>query len=170
MSIYTHIFGFHLYIYIFWLIRPEEKPYGSTRHEWYEVATISRLPENIGLFCKRALENRWYSTKETYHFKEPTNRSHPIRDLHTKRDPYMHTPHPNHTVRPQYYLLLCVYTCDMTHPAVVMWMYCISIMMYVWLPTTKSQSASLVLPPPLIHEIGVRKETHKRELNVKRDP
>jgi len=38
------------------------------------VATISMLHKNIGLFCKRAL----YSAKETYHFKEPTNRSHPI--------------------------------------------------------------------------------------------
>jgi len=44
----------------------------------YEVATISRLPKNIGLFCKRALQNRRYSAKETYDFKEPTNRSHPI--------------------------------------------------------------------------------------------
>ena len=33
----------------------------------------------IGLFCKRALKKRRYSAKETYHFKEPTNRSHPIR-------------------------------------------------------------------------------------------
>ena len=32
----------------------------------------------IGLFCKRALLKRWYSAKETYHFMEPTNRSHPI--------------------------------------------------------------------------------------------
>jgi len=32
----------------------------------------------IHLFCKRALEKRLYSAKETYNFKEPTNRSHPI--------------------------------------------------------------------------------------------
>jgi len=32
----------------------------------------------MGLFCKRALKKRQYSTKETYNFKEPTNRSHPI--------------------------------------------------------------------------------------------
>jgi len=44
----------------------------------YGVATISRLLKIIGLFCKRALEKRPYSAKETYHFKEPTNRSHPI--------------------------------------------------------------------------------------------
>jgi len=32
----------------------------------------------IGLFCRRALQKRLYSTKETYKFKDPTNRSHPI--------------------------------------------------------------------------------------------
>jgi len=31
------------------------------------VATTSRLLEIIGLFCKRALQNRRYSAKETYH-------------------------------------------------------------------------------------------------------
>ena len=45
---------------------------------WYEVPSISRLLEIIGLFCKRALSKRPYSAKETYNFKEPTNRSHPI--------------------------------------------------------------------------------------------
>jgi len=44
----------------------------------YGVATISRLLRIIGLFCKRALEKRRYSAKETHNFKEPTNRSHPI--------------------------------------------------------------------------------------------
>jgi len=55
----------------------------------YGVATMSRLIkitgsilQNIipfrGLFCKRALLKRLYSAKETYNFKEPTNRSHPI--------------------------------------------------------------------------------------------
>jgi len=42
------------------------------------VATISRLLKIICLFCKRALQKRLYSAKETYNFKEPTNRSHPI--------------------------------------------------------------------------------------------
>jgi len=41
------------------------------------VATISRLLKIIGLFCKRALSKGRYSAKETYNFKEPTNRSHP---------------------------------------------------------------------------------------------
>jgi len=44
----------------------------------YGVAAISRLLKIIGLFCKRALSKRPFSAKETYDFKEPTNRSHPI--------------------------------------------------------------------------------------------
>ena len=40
---------------------------------WYGVATSSRLLKMIGLFCKRALQNRQYSVKETFNFKEPTN-------------------------------------------------------------------------------------------------
>jgi len=42
------------------------------------VVTFSRLLKIIGLFCKRALKKRQYSAKETYNFKEPTKRSHPI--------------------------------------------------------------------------------------------
>jgi len=42
------------------------------------VATTSRLLKNIGLFCKIALQKRPIFSKETYNFKEPTNRSHPI--------------------------------------------------------------------------------------------
>jgi len=45
----------------------------------YGAATISRLLKIIGLFYKRALQKRRYSAKETRNFKEPTNRSHPIR-------------------------------------------------------------------------------------------
>jgi len=48
---------------------------------WYGVATISRLLRIIALFCKRALWKKLYSAKETYIFKEPTNRSHPICDV-----------------------------------------------------------------------------------------
>ena len=47
-------------------------------HTTYGVATISRLLKIIGLFCKRALQKRRYSAKETYNFKEPTTRSHPM--------------------------------------------------------------------------------------------
>jgi len=45
---------------------------------WYGVATIGRILNIMGLFCKRALQKRLYSAKETYDFQEPTNRSHPI--------------------------------------------------------------------------------------------
>ena len=47
----------------------------------YGVATISRLLKIIRHFCKRALYNTLYSVKETYNFKDPTNRSHPIQVL-----------------------------------------------------------------------------------------
>jgi len=49
---------------------------------YYGVATISRLLKMIGLFCKRALQKRRYSAKETYNFKEPTNYSHFIPAIH----------------------------------------------------------------------------------------
>ena len=49
----------------------------------YGVATISRIDQITGLFCKRALEKRGYSAIENYDFKEPTNRSHPV--LWTRR-------------------------------------------------------------------------------------
>jgi len=45
------------------------------------VATISRLLEIAGLFCKRALLKRRYSAKETYNFEKSINRSHPIHDI-----------------------------------------------------------------------------------------
>ena len=38
----------------------------------YGVATTSRLLKIIGLFCKRALQKRRYSAKETCNIKEPT--------------------------------------------------------------------------------------------------
>ena len=41
----------------------------------YTVATISRLLNIIGLFCKRALLKRRYSAKETYNLKEPASHS-----------------------------------------------------------------------------------------------
>jgi len=47
----------------------------------YGLATISRLLKITGLFCKRALWKRRYSAKETYNFKEPANRSHPVTAL-----------------------------------------------------------------------------------------
>jgi len=42
------------------------------------VATISRLLKIIGLFCRISALLQGSFAKETYNFKEPTNRSHPI--------------------------------------------------------------------------------------------
>ena len=44
----------------------------------YGVATISRLLKNIGLFCRISSLLQVSFAKETYNFKEPTSRSHPI--------------------------------------------------------------------------------------------
>ena len=44
----------------------------------YRVATISRLLKIIGLFCRIKSLAQGSFAKETYNFKEPTNRSHPI--------------------------------------------------------------------------------------------
>jgi len=44
----------------------------------YGVATVSRIDQIIGLFCKRDLSKRRYSAKETYNFIDPTDCSHPI--------------------------------------------------------------------------------------------
>jgi len=57
-----------------WIRDPSTSKYG--------VATISTLLQIIGLFCKSALLKRRYSAKEINNFKEPTNRSHPIRRDH----------------------------------------------------------------------------------------
>ena len=45
---------------------------------WYGVATISRLLKIIGLFFRISSLLQGSFAKETYNFKEPTNRSHPI--------------------------------------------------------------------------------------------
>jgi len=42
------------------------------------VALVSRLLEIKGLFCKKNLQKRRYSAKETYNFEEPIYRRHPI--------------------------------------------------------------------------------------------
>ena len=44
----------------------------------YGVAWVRRIEKNIGLFCKRALQKRLYSAKETCNLVDPTDRSHPI--------------------------------------------------------------------------------------------
>jgi len=55
--------------------------YGVVTH--YGVASASRIDNIIGLFCKRAIQKRQYSAKETYNLIDPTDRSHPIQ--HTAR-------------------------------------------------------------------------------------
>jgi len=44
----------------------------------YGVATSSRRFKIIGLFCRISSLLQGSFVKETYHFKEPTTRSHPI--------------------------------------------------------------------------------------------
>jgi len=44
----------------------------------YGVASDSRIDKIIGLFCKRALQKRLYSAKETYNLIDPTHHSNPI--------------------------------------------------------------------------------------------
>jgi len=38
----------------------------------------------VGIFCKRALQKRRYSAKETYDLVDPTHRSHPILHVHVE--------------------------------------------------------------------------------------
>jgi len=54
------VYSMHMYTYI------------------YGVAIMIRLLKITVLFCKRALQKRLYSAKETYNFIDPTDRSHPI--------------------------------------------------------------------------------------------
>jgi len=56
----------------FWIDFPFFGRYGVG---WLRLVGSFKI---IGLFCKRALQKRRYSAKETYQFEEPTNRSHPI--------------------------------------------------------------------------------------------
>ena len=72
MYMYIHIYVYNMYIYRYKIV--------AFCHGCYGVATISRLLKITSLFCKRALLKRLYSAKEPYDFKEPTNRSNPIRD------------------------------------------------------------------------------------------
>ena len=50
----------------------------------YGVATISRLLKIIRLFCRIPSLLQGSFAKETYNFKEPTNRSHPIGSFENK--------------------------------------------------------------------------------------
>ena len=55
---------------------------GIDYHRPYRLSSVdSRYGDRhvkTGLFCKRALQKRQYSAKETYNFKAPTHRGHPI--------------------------------------------------------------------------------------------
>jgi len=53
-------------------------PNHTFENVYYGVATISRLLKILGLFCRTSSLSQGSFAKETYHFKEPTNRSHPI--------------------------------------------------------------------------------------------
>jgi len=44
----------------------------------------------IGLFCKKSLEKRRYSAKETFNLKEPTHCSHPIFAVSVCARTYVH--------------------------------------------------------------------------------
>jgi len=60
-------------------IAPHRDRWNLEIHFRYETITAThRDAVCCGLFCKRALQKRLYSAKETHNFKEPTNRSHPI--------------------------------------------------------------------------------------------
>jgi len=50
--------------------------------EYYGMASVSTIDKIIGLFCKRVLYKSPYSAKETDNYIDPTNRSHPICDIH----------------------------------------------------------------------------------------
>jgi len=74
--IYTHTHS-HIYTHTYTYVCTSGCTLSSSL-SLYGVATISRMLKNIGLFCKRALQKRPVFCKETYIFKHPTNRSHPI--------------------------------------------------------------------------------------------
>ena len=72
------------------------------------MASDSKLLKIVGLFCKRALSARRYSAEETYYFKEPTNRSHPIEPVMAACIYVSHI-----------YFILCIRTCMWIH----LWIY-----------------------------------------------
>jgi len=59
----------------------------------YGVATISRLLKIIGLFCRISSLLQGSFAKETYNFKELTNRSHPILCVAPFAAPWPFLPH-----------------------------------------------------------------------------
>ena len=68
----------------------------------YGVATIRRLLQMIGLFCRISSLLQGSFAEETYNFKEPTNRSHPrVSSTHQLY------------CRPYIYVLIHVSTCNL---------------------------------------------------------
>ena len=61
------------------------------------MASASRIDKIIGLFCKRALQKRQYSAKETYNLIDLTDRSHPIpMNTLVLKTSVQHMPHSTH--------------------------------------------------------------------------
>jgi len=81
-STHTHINGYHAHNHTH--IGDGERDTSilaariGVRDVCYGVALVSRIDTIIGLFCKRDLQKRQYSAKETYNLIDLTNRSHPI--------------------------------------------------------------------------------------------
>jgi len=76
---------------------------------WKRLRCLRWLLQIKGLFCKRALQQRLYSAKETYDLKEPTNRSHPISNWICKDM--------------NIYLYICMNICACIRQQMCTWMY-----------------------------------------------
>ena len=87
----------------------------------YGVATISRLLKFIGLFCRTSSLLKGSFAKETYNFKEPTTRSHP---LHT----FIRDVTPSHGTWRVWPMYVCVYTCIYTYTLYV----CVYMYIYIY--------------------------------------
>ena len=53
------------------------------QNSWCGVALASRIDKIIGFFCKRVLQKRRFSAKETYNLIDPTDRGHPMSEVIT---------------------------------------------------------------------------------------
>jgi len=88
-----------MYIYIFIYsktiqdLERDRKNLERMHRSWNISNGSSRLLKIIGLFCKRALQKRLYSAKETYDFKVPTNCSYRIlANMRRKTDAFRNIP------------------------------------------------------------------------------
>jgi len=132
----------------------------------YGVASVSRLLKITGLFCTRAVR---YSAKETYDFKEPSNRSHPIPKKFLCSQPLQNT-HThiyssrthlfNHdsadgsdqikryvsNVAPYVSVCACMWVCVGVYVCVYVWV-CVFVCMCVWVIVTHLKDLSPTSPP-----------------------